>query len=390
VRRSRPEIRPASGGLPEAARASCLRELEALCSVPCGTEMVDGVNRVASILEERLAGLGLAVRRRPAGGFGDHLVATTGRPGRQIVLGGHMDTTYTDYAALPPFHVEGDFAVGPGALDMKGGIVACLAALDRLMATGELEKLPITVLLNSDEERGSPTARELYREIIPRTKAALFAEPGGPGGTLVIARRGKISYRLDVRGAGMHAGEGAGLKRSALLGLAHKVIALEGLNTRFPCTAVNVGRAWGGTASNTVPGEAVALADIRYALTDTEPAIRAAVAEICQAEHVTGVTCTATETSFRPVWNRPEVSRPLAAMAERLLGADHPPTVTTPQGGTADSNWFGAAGVPTLDGLGPSGSGEHTADERVHLPSLFTRAELLALLIPAIEEERPE
>ena len=187
----------------------------------------------------------------------------------------------------------------------------------------------------------------------------------------------------------MHAGEGTGPKRSAILGLSHVIIAMEALNSRFADTALNVGRMWGGVASNTVPGTALALADIRYARAETEPTIRAAVAEICSTEYVPGVTCTATETSFRPLWNRPEISRPLAGIAERLHGTWRPEAVEVPQSGTGDSNWFGAAGVPTLDGLGPVGSGEHTENERMHLPSLFDRVSLLARLMLAIQEEMP-
>jgi glutamate carboxypeptidase len=349
--------------------------------------MAEGVNQVASILADRLSRLGLATRRYPAEGFGDHLVATTGLPGRQIVLGGHMDTTYSDYTALPPFHVAGDFAVGPGTLDMKGGIVACLAALDCLKAAGELGNLPVTLILNSDEERGSPTARELYREFIPRAKAALFAEPGGADGVPVLARRGKISYRLDARGEGMHAGEGRGPKRSALLGLSHAVIAMEALNERFLGTSVNVGRMWGGVASNTVPGSATALMDIRYPRADLEPEIRAAVAGVCVACPVPGVTSAAVETSYRPVWNDPACNRTLAALAGRLAGIPASAMPPVLHGGTADSNWFGAAGVPTLDGLGPTGSGEHSDRERLFIPSLFQRAGFLARLIVAIESE---
>jgi glutamate carboxypeptidase len=368
-------------------RQALLGDLERLCSVACGTEMVDGVNQVASILVERLTALGLSTRRMPVDGYGDHLLADTGVAGKQIVLGGHLDTTYTDYGPLPAFHVDGDYAVGPGTSDMKAGIVIFLAALDCLKATGDLEKLPVTVILNSDEERGAPTGRTLFREFIPNTSAALFSECGGPDGQLVIARRGKISYRVEVRGEDMHAGDGTGPKRSALLALSHKTIEFEAMNEAFRGTAVNLGRAWGGVASNTVPGQAVGLLDIRYPARDMEADLRARVESICAQEHVAGVKATAVETSFRPVWDQPEISRPLAELAQSLAGVPVD-IIADPGAGTADSNWFGAAGVPTLDGLGPIGFDEHTALERTSLPSLFERAALLATLIPAIAEGR--
>jgi glutamate carboxypeptidase len=369
----------------EQGREEYLAELGALVAVECGTEMVEGVNRVVAIVEQHLGALGMVTERRPAEGFGDHLVASTGVAGKQIVLGGHLDTTYTDYSALPDFHVEGEYAVGPGVSDMKGGVVAFLAALDCLKAAGLLEKLPVTVALNSEEERGAPTSREMFRELAGTAKAALFGECGGPNGELVIARRGKISYRIEVRGADMHAGDGKDVKRSALLALAHKTIEFEALNGRFEHTAVNLGRAWGGVASNTVPGRATGLLDVRYPRADMESELRAAVDAICAREHVPGVTAGAVETSFRPVWDRPEISRPLADLARRLSGGEE--VIAEPRDGTADSNWFGAAGVPTLDGLGGVGFDEHTRDERMLIPTLFERALLVARLVLAIEEE---
>ena len=367
-------------------RDEYIAELGALCAIPCGTEMVEGVNAVVARMMQRLGDLGLQTRRYPAEGFGDHLAASTGLPGRQIVLGGHLDTTYTDYAPLPEFHIDGDYAIGPGVSDMKGGVVVFLAALDCLQAVGELARLPITVVLNSDEERGAPTSRELFKEFALNTKAALFSECGGPNSELVIARRGKISYRVEVRGADRHAGDGVGAKRSALLALAHKIIEFERLNEQFAGTAVNLGRAWGGVASNTVPGEAVGLLDIRYPAADMEGGLRAAVDAICARPHVAGVAARAVETSYRPVWDRSEISRPLADLVERIAGGGST-VIAEPRAGTADSNWFGAAGVPTLDGLGAIGFDEHTKAERTLLPTLFDRAALVAELILAIDED---
>jgi glutamate carboxypeptidase len=272
---------------------------------------------------------------------------------------------------------------------MKGGITACLIALDRLKEAGALDKLPVTVVLNSDEERGAPTGRELFAELIPNTRAALFSECGGPNGELVIARRGKISYRVECRGEAAHAGNMAGGKRSGLLDLAHKIISIENLNARFEGTSVNAGRAWGGMAGNTVAAEATALVDIRYPKAETEQPLRDAMQRICARPGVEGVACALTETSYRPVWDRSEISLPLAELARRVGGQEGVGIKAVPRGGTADSNWFGAAGVPTLDGLGPVGFDDHTPRERIRIETLFERGRLLAELLPAIEEAFP-
>jgi len=362
-------------------RDGYIADLRDLCVVQCGSEMLDGVDEVAAMMAERLSALGLTVRRVPAEPYAPHLVAETPAPGPRIVLGGHLDTTYTDYGPLPEFHLDGEYAVGPGTCDMKGGVVVFLAALECLHAAGLLQQLPITVALNTDEERGAPTSRALWDELAPRTKMALFSECAGPDGELVVCRRAKLSYRLDVAGVGTHAGGDGRGKVSALVELSHKIIALEALNGDFAGTHLNVGKAFGGIASNTVPGEATALIDIRYPAGELEVPVRGAVEGIARRCTVPGASATLTETSFRPAWERSDASMALharvAATAEALC-LDAPPE---DRGGTADSNWFGARGVPTLDGFGPVGFDDHTPRERAHIGSMMDRALLLAAVL---------
>lgn len=369
-----------------ARRAGYLGELESLCAVECGSEMVVGVERVATMVGERLRQLGFTITRYPGGGFADHLVATTGVGGPQIVLGGHLDTTYTDYDPLPAFHLEDDDAVGPGSADMKGGIVVFLAALDCLAGAGRLTGLPITVVLNTDEERGAPTSREIFQRLAGRAKVALFSECAGPAHEIVVARRAKLSFRFDVKGVSKHAGGTESQKVSALVELAHKIIALEGLNARFAGATLNVGRAWGGIAGNTVPGEATALVDIRFPTARMEDDIRAAIEAIRAREYVPGSRSEVVITSFRPAWGQSEAGRELFELARAVaqdLGLSVAPES---RGGTADSNWFGAAGVPCLDGLGPIGFHDHTPEERCSVSSLFDRALLVASLVTKLEQ----
>ncbi|WP_055587506.1 M20/M25/M40 family metallo-hydrolase [Peterkaempfera griseoplana] len=66
----------------------------------------------------------------------------------------------------------------------------------------------------------------------------------------------------------------------------------------------------------------------------------------------------------------------------RVLGARLGLTLTGgPAGGAGDTNWPGAAGVPTLDGLGPRGGGAHARSEHVRLDALAPRAALPAALL---------
>ena len=47
------------------------------------------------------------------------------------------------------------------------------------------------------------------------------------------------------------------------------------------------------------------------------------------------------------------------------------------QGGASDASTTASVGVPSIDGLGPRGSGFHTLDERVELDSLVPKCEAL-------------
>ena len=358
-----------------------IETLKTLVDIPCGSDMVEGVQRVNGLLEQRLQALGMTVRRHSARGFGDHLVATNGMAGKQIVLGGHTDTTYTDYTQLPAFTINDEYAVGPGTSDMKGGIVVMLAALECLKAAGLMDGLAITIVLNSDEERASTTSRPIFKPLARNTELALYFECGGPNGEVVVSRRAKLSYQLDVKGVAFHAGLLQSFKTSALEELSHKIIAVEGLNKKYPGTAFNVGRAWGGEARNTVPSSATALVDIWFWDPASERPIKEDMERVCAIPTVTGAQNSLKPTSFRPAWPENEGTGYLFERVQSVATALRQNVQKERRTGTADSSWFGSSGVPTLDGLGPIGFDDHTPQERLYLPSLFQRSMLTATLL---------
>ena len=49
--------------------------------------------------------------------------------------------------------------------------------------------------------------------------------------------------------------------------------------------------------------------------------------------------------------------------------------------GSSDANFFGAAGVPTLDGFGPICEDDHTENEWIRVSSILPRTVLLALFL---------
>lgn len=302
-----------------------------------------------------------------------HLRWSGGGPPRVAVIG-HYDTVWpVGTIRRWPFRVDGDEGTGPGAFDMKAGIVQlvhALATLDDL--TG------ITVLLTADEEVGSATSRALIEETARRAVAALILEPSAEG-RLKVARKGTGMYTLRVHGRASHAGLEPEKGANALLGLAEAVLAAGRLGRPEVGTTVTPTMAAAGTATNVVPAEATAELDVRVWQPEEEGRVDADIRALR-----TTVPGTLLEVAGGP--NRPPLPQQAAAAlfarargcAERLgIGPLEPVAV----GGGSDGNFTAAVGTPTLDGLGAVGAGAHAEGEHVVLPAMAERAALVAELL---------
>ena len=380
---SKDNIRRRIAAFVESRREDTIRYLQLLIDCQGGSEDRGRVNRVGELLAERVTALGFDLRRHQPERYGDHLVLENGPGADRVVLAGHMDTTFTDYAELPAFHLDGDHAVGPGTADMRGGLVVLLEALECLHHLGQLQRMPLTVILNSDEERGSSTSRQVFEAAADRARVAMIFECGGKIGEVVVGRRGKLSARLDLEGRAGHAADRSLKKASAIEEMAHKVIAIEALNDARPGASFNVGKIRGGIAGNTFPRHARIDFDIRYLERPDKQWVEQSVMEIANNNRAPGVKSTLEWTSERPVWE--ESSAPgqaaLLAAISAAAGDLGQPFCTEFRYGTSDDNFLADAGVATVDGMGPIGFQDHTHTEHIILETLFERIQLTALVL---------
>lgn len=332
---------------------------------------------------ERIGGH-VKIHRQPQAG--DHLqVDFTGASGkRPILLLGHLDTVY-DLGTLKtmPWRQEGGRLYGPGVFDMKSGIVQMIFALSALaMLQGGLSR-PVKVLLVSDEEEGSATSRAITEKLASECAAVLVCEPSGPGGALKTARKGVGAFTMTVRGKASHAGLDFEKGQSAILELAHQVLALSALTDLARGVTVNVGVIQGGTRSNVVAAEAVADIDLRIAHKTDGPAMERKIRRLrpvnkkCTLEIEGGINRSPLERT-KPVVALFE----LAESIGQKLGFELEEIAV---GGGSDGNFTAGMGIPTLDGVGAVGDGAHAPHESVVAAELPRRAALLAGLIQAIE-----
>src|SRR5512144_2092650 len=336
-----------------------------------------GVAAVVELVERALAPSGVATERIPSARFGPHLAFRGPAPGAPVFLVGHTDTVFPP-DAYRGFRREGDRGFGPGVFDMKGGIAVLAFGLAAAARAGLLARVPVAGRLVSDEEAGSPESQPLLRARARGAACALVFESGRAGDLVVTRRRGTGSVRAEAHGVAAHAGNEPEKGRSAIWSLARFVDRAQALSDRARGLSVNVGTFHGGTTKNTVPEHAACEVDLRFETTADGRALSAAIDAAAREAALPGTRIEVAPSSWRDPLERTAASAALAAEygdAQRAcgLGGGEAPLA----GGGSDACTTAAAGVPSIDGLGPRGQGFHTPAEEVDLASLVPKAQAL-------------
>ena len=355
--------------------------------VECESPTFDAaaVNRMMDIASRELA-IGGARIERIAGrmGFGDCVRASFPHPSNApgILVMGHLDTVHPlGTLAKLPFRRDDGCAWGPGIQDMKGGDYMALEAIRQLARAGIETKLPITYLLTSDEEVGSPSTRDLIEAEASRHKYVLIPEPARADGGVVTGRYAIARFNLEAVGRPSHAGSRLADGRSAIREMARKLIEIEDMTTEDCTFSVGVihGGQWVNCVSTTCSGEALSMAK-RQADLD-----RGVAAMLALSAGSNDVQFKVTRGVTRPVW---EPDGKVMALYERArgiargLGYD---ISSQSSGGGSDGNFTGAMGIATLDGLGVQGAGAHTLNEHIMIASLAYRGKLMAGLLATLD-----
>jgi glutamate carboxypeptidase len=261
---------------------------------------------------------------------------------------------------------------------MKGGIVVMLFGLAAARRAQLLDRVPLRGLLVSDEEVGSPESQAFIRAKAEGASCALCFESGRKGDLIVTRRKGVGALRVEARGVAAHAGNDPDKGRSAIWSLARFVDRAEQLKDPARGRSVNVGLVSGGTTRNTVPEGARCEVDLRFETAKDGAALLAALQAAAAGAAVPGTSLEVSRSGWREPLERTSASSALAeeygdCQRESGLGLGEAPLV----GGGSDACTTGAMGVPSIDGLGPRGSGFHTAAEEVDLSSLVPKAAAL-------------
>jgi glutamate carboxypeptidase len=293
-----------------------------------------------------------------------------------------MDTVFPPDHPFQHCRLENNRLTGPGTGDMKGGLAVFIYTLKILKEMNLLEKLPVVMILNSDEEIGSISSQSIFLEERTKAMLCLVAECAGLHNEIVVSRTGKMAALVTCTGQGSHVSRSTPAKASALVEMAHKIIALESLNGCLPGVTLNAGKIVdGGLGQSTVPEKASFLMDIRWEQEIHRAEMMAKIEAILAVPSVPGCRSEFEIVNSRPAMpgnDKNNVLIDLVHGAGKDLGQEIP---TEHRRGTSDANFFGAAGVPTLDGFGPVSDGDHTQGEYIEVSSLKERTALTALFI---------
>lgn len=303
-----------------------------------------------------------------------------GEPG--ILILAHLDTVHpVGTIDELRWRREGDLCYGPAVLDMKGGTCLAVEAIRHLEEAGVATPLPVTILLTSDEEVGTPSTRALIEAEARRARCVLVPEPARSNGDVVSGRYAIARFNLRTIGRPSHAGARLGEGRSAIREMARRIVEIEEMTTDDCTFSVGVihGGQWVNCVATTCDGEALSMAkrqadldrgvEAMLALSGTRNEVRFEVTR--------GVT--------RPVWE-PDAGTMALFERARALGRDLGLDLGhASAGGGSDGNFTGALGIPTLDGLGAKGEGAHTLEEHIEVAATLTRGRLLTGLLATLE-----
>jgi len=358
--------------------------LETLVNINTYTANTTGVDQGMAVLCRAAAQMGCQIevineRHR--------LLKTGDSSGRRVLLLAHIDTVHPpdgDFQHYEP--QDAGFVRGPGIGDMKGGLVM---GLWTLLALPDLD---IQMVVSANEEIGSPTIRDWY-QTGGGAAFALGLEPGFPLDVPLAAdapigviegRKGVGRVTFEVHGRAAHAGGDWRNGISAIQGMAQRIIKIHDLQNPAKGITTNVGLVSGGTAANTIADSAKAAVDVRFMTQRDGETVLEAIQHIIKEptiynphieQHDNGSNIDLS--LFMPPMEQTPANQEMVALVvqeAQQLGQNVVPIV---RGGGSDANWISSGGVPAICGMGAPAEGIHTPEERIHLPLLFQRLELL-------------
>jgi len=376
-----------------------LESLKALVGIDSGSRDLEGLSRLADLVAGRLQAAGLTVQQLPAKApafhpqlkgaeLGAMVYGTRSGSGqKKVLLIAHMDTVYPRGMGIKqPFRVEGDKAYGLGISDDKGGVALILHAVKLLHDMNYTDYAQLGVLINADEEIGSPGSGAFIAQLGGEYDAVLSFEGGGFEHDMVRLATSSIAIvEMKITGKASHAGANPEGGRNALYELAHQILKSRNLGDKEAGLKINWTVANAGGTRNVIPASATAIADVRSLGNADLDRMEAALRESIKDKLIPDTQIELDFYRSRPAFVANDAARTLARHAQVVFKEIGLPLQVRDRatGGGTDAAFAGMrpkGGV--LESFGLRGYGAHSNDdEYIFIPSIAPRLYLATRMV---------
>lgn len=358
--------------------------LEELVNIDSYSQDKDGIDKVSTLIKDKLKFEGIDCEIIKNEQYGNHLIATLrGNKKGKILMVGHKDTAHpTGTTEHFSFHQKEGMLRGPGVSDMKSGLVYMIYTLLALKKFNPEEMYDIELLFTPDEEIGSPISKELIKERAKDAIAAFVLEPARPNGSIVTSRKGSAHLKIEIEGKAAHSGAFIEQGISANDELAKKMVAIKKLENPEKDLTINFGIIKGGISNNIVSPHASATIhcafwkeeDYKELYQEIERIVDHSYIEGTKSQLSGGIGMLPMENNY----NNNELYEKVVLEAASDLDLD---IVGLPTKGASEAGFISAVGIPTICGMGPVGGNWHTKNEYLELESFLPRMKLLGASI---------
>lgn len=371
----------------EAIPDQYMQLLEKIVDINSDSHNVAGLEKVRSTLIPYFEALGMKVTRHELAEGRVVLSFETAYAKPTVLLIGHLDTVFAQTSPFQTLSRQGDRLMGPGVIDMKGGVVLMLNALAQLKDEGVLDN--VRVVLNDDEEIGSSLSKPILQEVAQGVSYGLVFEPGLEDGAVVSSQSGIRWMKLTTYGKASHAGLEPENGIDACLDLAIKVTKLAALAQPEKGLLLNPGVIEGGTKPNVVCDKASVTVDVRFQNMADWESVSAAMEKISSNSDVYNKKLQqGTRTELLKLAEMPLLpasnTQNLVDEARQVAQSLGQPFNARAVGYGSDGNNLANQNMTILVGLGPYGGGMHSDKEFMQLSSYGDRLALVTALIKRI------